>query len=52
MAEHRNLYVARVSPAHAEAYIRPLIELLRAASGVEQLDVAGSLQRRVESWER
>jgi DNA polymerase (family 10) len=42
-------HVARVPLAHAEAYIRPLIEALRATPGVDQLDVAGSFRRRAET---
>jgi DNA polymerase (family 10) len=42
-------HVARVPLAHAEAYIRPLIEVLRATPGVGQLDVAGSFRRRAET---
>lgn len=41
--------VARVPLADAEAYIRPLIEMLRATPDVEQLDVAGSFRRRAET---
>ena len=42
-------HVARVSLAHAEAYIRPFVEMLRAITDVEQLDVAGSFRRRAET---
>jgi DNA polymerase (family 10) len=42
-------HVARVPLAHAEAYVRPLIEMLRATPGVDQLDVAGSFRRRAET---
>jgi len=42
-------HVARVSLAHAEAYIRPFVEMLRATPDVEQLDVAGSFRRRAET---
>jgi DNA polymerase (family 10) len=42
-------HVARVPLAEAEAYIRPLIERLRALPEVEQLDVAGSFRRRRET---
>jgi DNA polymerase (family 10) len=42
-------HVARVPLAHAEAYIRPLIEVLRATPGVDQLDIAGSFRRRAET---
>jgi DNA polymerase (family 10) len=41
--------VARVPLADAEAYIRPLVETLRATPGVEQLDIAGSFRRRSET---
>jgi DNA polymerase (family 10) len=40
---------ARLPLAHAEAYVRPLVERLRATEGVDALDVAGSLRRRVET---
>jgi DNA polymerase (family 10) len=39
-------HAARVPLADAEAYVRPLVERLRATSGVAQLDVAGSFRRR------
>ncbi len=39
----------RVPLAEAEAYIRPLVEMLRAMLEVEQLDVAGSFRRRLET---
>jgi DNA polymerase (family X) len=42
-------HVARVPLAEAEAYVRPLVERLRATPGVEQLDVAGSFRRRAET---
>src|SRR3990172_3516919 len=42
-------HVARLPLAHAEAYIQPLVEVLRATPGVDQLDVAGSFRRRVET---
>ncbi len=42
-------HVARVALAEAEAYVRPLVEQLRAAPGSEQVDVAGSLRRRRET---
>jgi DNA polymerase (family 10) len=42
-------HVARVPLADAEAYVRPLVEVLRATPGVEQLDVAGSFRRRSET---
>ncbi|MGB7219775.1 MAG: DNA polymerase/3'-5' exonuclease PolX [Vicinamibacterales bacterium] len=40
---------ARVPLAEAEAYVRPLVERLRAMPEVEQLDVAGSFRRRSET---
>jgi DNA polymerase (family 10) len=42
-------HVARVPLAEAEAYVRPLVERLRATPGVEQLDIAGSFRRRSET---
>jgi DNA polymerase (family 10) len=42
-------HAARVPLAEAEAYVRPLVEMLRAAPGVEQVDVAGSFRRRSET---
>jgi DNA polymerase (family 10) len=42
-------HVARMPLAEAEAYVRPLVETLRATPGVEQLDVAGSFRRRSET---
>lgn len=42
-------HVARVPLAEAEAYIRPLVEKLRATPGAEQVDVAGSFRRRRET---
>lgn len=42
-------HVARVPLADAEAYVRPLVEKLRATPGVEELDVAGSFRRRSET---
>lgn len=47
--EQDKAHVARVPLADAEAYIRPLVEALRATPGVEQLDVAGSFRRRSET---
>lgn len=35
--------------ADAEAYVRPLIEMLRNAPGVDAVDVAGSFRRRAET---
>lgn len=40
---------ARVPLAEAEAYVRPLVERLRAMPEVDQLDVAGSFRRRSET---
>ncbi len=40
---------ARVPLADAEAYVRPLVEALRATPGVDALDVAGSVRRRKET---
>jgi DNA polymerase (family 10) len=42
-------HAARVPLAEAEAYVRPLVERLRATPGVEQLEVAGSFRRRAET---
>jgi DNA polymerase (family X) len=42
-------HVARVPLADAEAYIRPLIEKLRATAGAEQVGIAGSFRRRRET---
>jgi len=42
-------HVARVPLAEAEAYVRPLVERLRALPEVEELDVAGSFRRRRET---
>jgi DNA polymerase (family 10) len=42
-------HVARVPLAEAEAYARPLVELLKATPGVEELEVAGSYRRRAET---
>jgi DNA polymerase (family 10) len=42
-------HVARTPLVDAEAYVRPLVDMLRAAPGVEQVDVAGSLRRRSET---
>ncbi|OFV90207.1 MAG: DNA polymerase III [Acidobacteria bacterium RIFCSPLOWO2_12_FULL_65_11] len=39
----------RVPLAEAEAYIRPLVDILREMPEVEQLDVAGSFRRRSET---
>jgi DNA polymerase (family 10) len=35
--------------SEAEAYIRPLVEALRSAPGVDTLDIAGSFRRRSET---
>lgn len=40
---------ARVPLAQAEAYIRPLVEMLRAAPDVDRLEVTGSFRRRAET---
>ena len=42
-------HVARVPLAEAEAYVRPLVDMLRATPDVEQMDVAGSFRRRSET---
>jgi DNA polymerase (family 10) len=42
-------HVARVPLAEAEAYVRPLVEKLRAMPQAEQVDVAGSFRRRRET---
>ena len=42
-------HVARVPLADAEAFIRPLVERLRALPEAGQLDVAGSFRRRRET---
>jgi DNA polymerase (family 10) len=42
-------HVARMPLAEAEAYVRPLVEMLRATPRVTHLDVAGSLRRRSET---
>ncbi len=42
-------HTARVPLADAEAYVRPLVEALRATPGVRQVDVAGSVRRRKET---
>ncbi len=47
--EQDKAHVARVPLAAAEAYVRPLVEALRAAPGVKQLDLAGSFRRRAET---
>jgi DNA polymerase (family 10) len=47
--EQDKAHAARVPLAEAEAYIRPLIEALRATAGVRHVDIAGSLRRRMET---
>ncbi len=47
--EQDKVRTARFPLAEAEAYIRPLVETLRATPGVERLDVAGSFRRRAET---
>jgi DNA polymerase (family 10) len=47
--ERDKALAARVPLAVAEAYVRPLIELLRAMPRVEELEVAGSFRRRSET---
>jgi DNA polymerase (family 10) len=42
-------HAARVPLAQAEAYVRPLVEMLRATRGVDELEVAGSFRRRAET---
>ena len=42
-------HVARVPLADAEAYVRPLLERLRATPAAEEVDVAGSFRRRRET---
>lgn len=39
----------RVPLAEAEAYVRPLVETLRAAAHVDRVEVAGSFRRRSET---
>ena len=39
----------RIPLSEAEAYVRPLVERIRAVRGVEALDIAGSVRRRVET---
>ena len=39
----------RIPLSEAEAYVRPLVERIRAVRGVEALDVAGSVRRRVDT---
>jgi DNA polymerase (family 10) len=47
--EQEKAHGGRVPLAEAEAYIKPLVDALRAAPGVEQLDIAGSFRRRAET---
>ena len=42
-------HIARMPLADAEAYIRPLVERLRALPEVQELEVAGSFRRRRET---
>ncbi|HUL73652.1 MAG TPA: DNA polymerase/3'-5' exonuclease PolX [Vicinamibacterales bacterium] len=42
-------HVTRTPIAEAEAYIRPILEALKDAPGVQRLDVAGSYRRRAET---
>jgi DNA polymerase (family 10) len=42
-------HAARFPLAEAEAHIRTLVDALRATSGVERLDLAGSVRRRAET---
>ncbi|MGZ4810388.1 MAG: DNA polymerase/3'-5' exonuclease PolX, partial [Thermoanaerobaculia bacterium] len=42
-------HVARVPLVEAEAYVRPLVEKLRAMPQAQQVDVAGSFRRRRET---
>jgi DNA polymerase (family 10) len=42
-------HAARVPLAQAEAYIRPLVDALRAVPAVRQLDIAGSVRRRKDT---
>ena len=47
--EQDKAHGARVPLCDAEAYVRPLVETLRAVAGVEELEVAGSFRRRSET---
>lgn len=47
--EQEKVHAARLPIADAEAYVRPLVEELRATPGVARLDIAGSLRRRMET---
>ncbi len=47
--DQHKAHVARVPLADAEAYVRPLVELLRSTPGVDQIECAGSLRRRAET---
>jgi len=42
-------HTARTPLAEAEAYIRPIVESLKNAPGIQRLDVAGSYRRRSET---
>ncbi len=42
-------HTARVPLADAEAYVRPLVDALRAVPGVTAVDVAGSVRRRKDT---
>ena len=39
-------HVARVPLAEAEAYVRPLVEMLRRMRDVQEIEIAGSVRRR------
>lgn len=47
--EQDKAHAGRLPLVEAEAYVRPLVEALRATPGVAQLDMAGSVRRRVET---
>jgi DNA polymerase (family 10) len=47
--QQEHTHAARMPLAEAEAYVRPLVEALRDAPGVQQLDLAGSVRRRRET---
>lgn len=47
--EQDKAHQARVPLAQAEAYIRPLVETLRATPAVHELEIAGSFRRRAET---
>jgi len=48
IAEHK-ARAGRFRLAEADAYVRPLLEYLRGAPGIEKLEVAGSYRRRRET---